>query len=463
MQTSKPRSSLTTSTNPECRAKRNRFFRGKRMKAEEFSLEQAYAIGRRRLINRSVLGWGVVAGLKISQSDENADKEARFVVSPGFALDSYGRELELAVEASLGPDNTFLLTGDGKRAQPLSNLAPGRYVLALHYAERQVGDANLADGCGCDRPEKNFVCETTLFSLRPLADKQPCPCVECGCERECGCGHGSCCADGPGRRGCVCAWISERTPTEAVPRLCEWNGYHVGIEGVELACVEVKATDDRCKPFRISAVEDDCGPRRLLKSNDVLFDLLRGCDLVHIAKISWADWYTPGTDVAWGDFVDAFDPNRDGSGKTALTVTFSGPVQTNTLRWDVVAITVYTVEQSTGWRIARRVPVVDPILTPEPPDAKLPKDTTNQLRVCVRKSWLGDELKPERESWLSERGFIVEIEVRGDLILDCRGQAVDANAVGRRPTPTGNGTPGGTFLSSFRVSPKPIAAGDLEP
>ena len=44
----------------------------------------------------------------------------------------------------------------------------------------------------------------------------------------------------------------------------------------------------------------------------------------------------------------------------------------------------------------------------------------------------------------------VEIEIRGDLILDCRGQAVDANSIGRRNQgPFGNGTPGGTFLSIF--------------
>jgi len=45
----------------------------------------------------------------------------------------------------------------------------------------------------------------------------------------------------------------------------------------------------------------------------------------------------------------------------------------------------------------------------------------------------------------------VEIEVRGDFIIDCNGQAVDANAVGLSPGPTGNGTPGGTFVSRFKV------------
>jgi hypothetical protein len=47
----------------------------------------------------------------------------------------------------------------------------------------------------------------------------------------------------------------------------------------------------------------------------------------------------------------------------------------------------------------------------------------------------------------------VEIEVRGDYIVDCNGQAVDANPVGLRAAPSGNGTPGGTYVSTFSVAP----------
>ena len=46
----------------------------------------------------------------------------------------------------------------------------------------------------------------------------------------------------------------------------------------------------------------------------------------------------------------------------------------------------------------------------------------------------------------------VEIEVRGDFILDCNGQPVDANAVGRAAAPTGNGTPGGTLPLDISAS-----------
>src|SRR5215831_18150521 len=51
-------------------SRRNRFFRRKQMRAEEFETEQRYLIGRRRLINRAVLGWGVVSGFALREHHE---------------------------------------------------------------------------------------------------------------------------------------------------------------------------------------------------------------------------------------------------------------------------------------------------------------------------------------------------------------------------------------------------------
>ena len=53
-----------------------------------------------------------------------------------------------------------------------------------------------------------------------------------------------------------------------------------------------------------------------------------------------------------------------------------------------------------------------------------------------------------------EHPITIEIEVHGDLIVDCNGQTVDANAHGLSPAPSGNGTPGGTFFSRFQVQPR---------
>ena len=62
-------------------------------------------------------------------------------------------------------------------------------------------------------------------------------------------------------------------------------------------------------------------------------------------------------------------------------------------------------------------------------------------------------------SRVHREGAEITIEVRGDYILDCNGQAVDANAHGfalhghdcEKVKPSGNGAPGGTLVSVFRV------------
>jgi hypothetical protein len=62
-----------------------------------------------------------------------------------------------------------------------------------------------------------------------------------------------------------------------------------------------------------------------------------------------------------------------------------------------------------------------------------------------------DDAIESRKTIFNHDTSAVEIEVRGDFIVDCNGQTIDANAIGLSPAPTGNGTPGGTFFSSFHV------------
>jgi hypothetical protein len=485
--------------------KRNRFFRGKRMQSEEFDLEQRYGIGRRRLVNRAVLGWGVVAGFALEGPRAGAavppkedappkdeipangempakggpakgeqptkDASRTFSVGPGLALDACGREIAVEKATALDQNNTFLLGADGCRIKPIGELAPGRYLLSVHYAEFGCGDANLRAECGCESAQKNFVHETAVFSLRELG-QDACPCVECGCPKPCECGGAACSGCGRGPHSCLCDWVERKVPSFTPGALCEWGHYSVGVgdcswsagqadcsehrapprsklAGVALACVRVEPTGDRCHPFAIT-IEDDCGPRRLVKNNDLLYDLMRGCDLTRIEHISWKSWHRSRDLVPWDKFAKRFEP--DANGVTDLVVEFSAPVQEDSIRPDVVAITVYTAEQSTGWRLGRRVPTLQPDTSPKPGTTGLPAGTTNRLRVVVNPKWAHDELEEGGESWLRGRPFLVEIEIRGDLMLDCRGQAVDANSVGISPAPSGNGTPGGTFLSSFRVA-----------
>lgn len=68
--------------------KKNRYFYGKLLTADDFDLEQQYMDDKRRLINRWVLGVGIVAGLEVIRVDDYS-----ISVEMGVALDYTGREI----------------------------------------------------------------------------------------------------------------------------------------------------------------------------------------------------------------------------------------------------------------------------------------------------------------------------------------------------------------------------------
>ena len=113
-------------------------------------------------------------------------------------------------------------------------------------------------------------------------------------------------------------------------------------------------------------------------------------------------------------------------------------------------MTVISAEREGGWWQTFHVPIVrvDTALVPAQPGD--PEDHVRSARFVVDGGWLEDGVRGRRTIF-HEGETRIEIEIRGDFILDCNGQTVDANAVGLAPFPSGNGTPGGTFLSSFRV------------
>ena len=72
--------------------KRNNYFYGKLLTVADFQAEQNYFISKHRLINRMLFGLGVVSGLEVT-----ADKSVGVILlSQGFALDGYGREIVLS-------------------------------------------------------------------------------------------------------------------------------------------------------------------------------------------------------------------------------------------------------------------------------------------------------------------------------------------------------------------------------
>jgi hypothetical protein len=422
---------------------RNNYFDGKRLTTDSFRVEQRYLLERRHLLNRAIHGWGVVYGLSVS------GQSGRLKIGPGLALDECGRELLETEARQVGFDDLLLLDENDAHAANQKVC----WLLSAHYAEQLTGPVKVTDSCRCEHHEFERTCETVRYSLRRI------PCEECcrkfECELTCDCGTGGCCeqhaaaAAAPPHRGgcrCLCDHLTRLEPGDDCGPLREIDEpcgrVRVDVRhGVPLACVTLAR--DAAGHQTVNAEVEACGPRRLVKRNDLLFDLIRGCDLTRISEIGWKDWHR--REVSFEDFSDFFGPKGYEKPEylTRFSVEFSRPVRRDTLLPDCFAMTVMSRDREGDWWQVSRVPIVKVDSGTE--------DLVRRATIVVGGAWVEDGLRGRSTVFL-ETATYVEIEVRGDFIVDCNGLAVDANAVGLSPGPTGNGTPGGTFVSSFRVA-----------
>lgn len=81
---------------------KNHYFDGKLITAQDLKTEQQYHTERLNVINRSVIGGGIVSGLnaRIDETDTNL----KVTIQPGIALDSCGRPILVLKEESLEED-----------------------------------------------------------------------------------------------------------------------------------------------------------------------------------------------------------------------------------------------------------------------------------------------------------------------------------------------------------------------
>jgi len=455
---------------------RNRYYAGKRLTPDALSVEQDYLVERRRLINRALHGWGVVYGYGVTEAPSTGQgpRSGALAVGPGLALDSWGRELVQVDPVELAFDDVIMLDDKGARIRRSrtcnekpewsKEIETECWLLRAHYAERWLDERKLKDACSCERSEWDRVCETVRYSIQRVDGNGCCP--DAGCDLECGCGSGECCEKrrqphppsydaesakenlrNPVSRGgceCVCHHVPEPPKCREFCDVDDGCG-RVRVDlrnGVPLACVKLLL--DECKRPSFGSWIEDCGPRRVIKRNDLLFDLIQGCDLTRIAWMSWAKCYRGK--IGFEEFSDFFKGGETKKGtQTKFRVGFSKPVLTDTLQADCFAIAIMFLEKEGGWREILRVPIVD-VLTND--DGK---GLCTEATLVVRSRWVKDAIFGSETRFDSAYGAMVEMEIRGDYIVDCNGQTVDANAVGRHAAPTGNGTPGGTHLTTFNV------------
>lgn len=412
---------------PDCGANtRNRYFTGKRNTPDAFSVEQRYMVERRRLINRAMHGWGVVYGYLVALS--SAGQPPGIVIGAGLAFDHMGQEL-VQTEQITVTLNAMTLVGEACEGN--------FYLLRVHYAERLTAEVDISDSCSCNRRQWDHVCETVYYSLENVSppgddrDQQPCD-LACTC------------------RNCSQRPIGKGPRAGALPCLCEHltklapgADTHVDLHnGVPLAYLTLEKLNDDSN-WQVSAVNDVCGPRRLVKRNDLLFDLIRGCDLTRITDISWDRWHRSDDEMSWGEFDSHFE-YASGSGTNCVTkfrVAFSRPVAMKTLTPNCFSMTFLVSQSEGGWLIPQRAPIIEIQYEPEPaPNTALTKSAV----LVVSRGWVQDALRSS-QSVFTFLPTPVEIEIYGDYILDGNGQPVDAN---------GNGTPGGTFHSHFTIAEK---------
>ncbi len=125
---------------------RNRYFYGKLLTVRDFELEQTYMNNKRRLINRAVLGAGVVCGLGVTQADDYT-----LLLESGLALDYLGREV---VVDSPVVRRLQMLEGYDKLGS-----APQCY-LCLQYAEKDAEPVGVVAAEGqenqCNKTEEGY-------------------------------------------------------------------------------------------------------------------------------------------------------------------------------------------------------------------------------------------------------------------------------------------------------------------
>lgn len=136
---------------------RPRYFPGQLLGADDFKLEQDYFRQRLRRLNRELRGYGVVRGLGVSVQPDNSGAGEQVVVTPGFAVDPRGEEIEVCdVE-------TVLLPQDGRRL----------YVVLLQ-AERLSHPQPAANGQEFSRIEEGFA---ICLEPDPVADAVTLACL----------------------------------------------------------------------------------------------------------------------------------------------------------------------------------------------------------------------------------------------------------------------------------------------
>ncbi len=159
------------------------------MTARDFTAEQAYFRSRHTLHQRTLHGAGIVCGLDVVPHPNDAcAREGHIVITPGIAVDCYGREVIVREPVVVRLDQLFpadCACGDEKQAREKPDdpdsgpseppSARKWFLLGVRYGEVCVEPVPvLADESGCDpRTAMNRIRDKACLRYLAFADKPP--------------------------------------------------------------------------------------------------------------------------------------------------------------------------------------------------------------------------------------------------------------------------------------------------
>jgi hypothetical protein len=149
--------------------RRNRYFFGKDLGVFHFELETDYHSSKRRLLNRLVVGHGVVCGLNVTPYSDG-DRHG-LLVSSGLAIDGHGREIVVGearpfFDDRLNPHDADE-PGDEPQQSPSKNHCDDVLHLVLCYHECEGRPAAVhASECQPEPCQPDTIVERYCLELR---------------------------------------------------------------------------------------------------------------------------------------------------------------------------------------------------------------------------------------------------------------------------------------------------------
>jgi hypothetical protein len=387
---------------------RNSYFHGKMLSARDLKAEQDYFNEKRWLINRMVLGWGIVCGLEVEV------KNGCLYVSRGLALDCCGHEILICERKGLHVNKI----AEQLKVDPCEPFRPIRWVLCLEYQECKTEPVKLPDACEKEEGGYNRIRDHYRLTFRSWDPDnynyqsdpdQPCPKDQ----------SDPCCPyDNLGRGSSIHQALLAASRECSKCKDCEC---------IVLATGMLDPNPSRYPEIRLD--EDSWKYRRIVYTNAALANLIHcfHVELAHITEINWR----PGSNYKVNDFLYLLTDEH-------LQIKFDKPLNEHTVTEPrTFRLSIFIATDKGNCPVQLLIPV-------ERIEYSYDTATYYFDHRCI-------ENHLRRTCHQLAKPAEVELILHGSMVLDERGRALDAELIG--DFPTGNGVQGGEFITYFTVVP----------